>query len=115
MSLVKPGDIQPDSSIDTATVLQSDSTLRTLEVHAFTPNLRDSGGGHQPREDADGSALTVTNNAIGNLIVSQGRRTMVKYGDDEETVVVPDDVPVVSLEPGGHGLLKPGAKVVLLP
>ncbi|MCR3832859.1 hypothetical protein K3Z97_16380, partial [Pseudomonas aeruginosa] len=68
-----------------------------------------------PWENADGSASTMTNGTVGNLVVSQGRRMTVKYGDGEKTVVVPDDVPIGSLEPGERSLLKPGAKVVLFP
>ncbi|MCO3717185.1 hypothetical protein FA136_14115 [Pseudomonas aeruginosa] len=90
-------------------------TLKALEVHVFAPSLRGSGEGHRPWENADGSASTMTNGTVGNLVVSQGRRMTVKYGDGEKTVVVPDDVPIVSLEPGERSLLKPGAKVVLFP
>lgn len=115
VSLAKPEDIQPDSFIGTAAVPQPDGTLKALEVHVFAPSLRGSGEGHRPWENADGSASTMTNGTVGNLVVSQGRRMTVKYGDGEKTVVVPDDVPIVSLEPGERSLLKPGAKVVLFP
>ena len=115
VSLAKPEDIQPDSFIGTAAVPQPDGTLKALEVHVFAPSLRGSGEGHRPWENADGSASTMTNGTVGNLVVSQGRRMTVKYGDGEKTVVVPEDVPIVSLEPGERSLLKPGAKVVLFP
>ncbi len=104
-----------NSFIGTAAVPQPDGTLKALEVHVFAPSLRGSGEGHRPWENADGSASTMTNGTVGNLVVSQGRRMTVKYGDGEKTVVVPDDVPIVSLEPGERSLLKPGAKVVLFP
>lgn len=43
----------------------------------------------------------MTNSTVGNLVVSQGRRMTVKYGDGEKTcVVVPDDVPIVGAGPG---------------
>ncbi|MCO1997407.1 hypothetical protein FA420_18180, partial [Pseudomonas aeruginosa] len=69
VSLAKPEDIQPDSFIGTAAVPQPDGTLKALEVHVFAPSLRGSGEGHRPWENADGSASTMTNGTVGNLLV----------------------------------------------
>jgi hypothetical protein len=37
----------------------------------------------------------------------------VTYGNQQKTVNVPEDVPIVTLDPGDRSLLKPGAHIVL--
>ncbi|RWR03261.1 membrane protein [[Pantoea] beijingensis] len=106
-------DIKPDSFIGTAAVPQANGTLKALEVHVFAPSLRGSGEGFNPFESADGKVNTMTNGTVGKLVNTNGRTLTVKYQDKEKTVVVPDDVPVVLIEPGNKALLKPGTKVVL--
>jgi hypothetical protein len=113
VSKAQMSDIKPDSFIGTAAVPQPNGTLRALEVHVFAPSLRGSGEGFNPFESADGKVNTMTNGTVGKLVNSQGRTLTVKYGDKAKTVNVPDDVPVVLIEPGNTSLLKPGTKVVL--
>jgi hypothetical protein len=55
----------------------------------------------------------MTNGTVGDLVVSHGRTLTVKYKGGEKTVVVPEDVPIVSIEPGTRGLLIPGAHVIV--
>lgn len=113
VSQAKMSDIKPDSFIGTAAVVQADGTLKALEVHVFAPGLRGSGEGFNPFESADGNVNTMTNGTVGKLVNSNGRILTVKVKDQEKTVIVPDDVPVVLITPGDKSLLKPGAKVVL--
>jgi hypothetical protein len=113
VSQAKMSDIKPDSFIGTAAVVQADGTLKALEVHVFAPSLRGSGEGFNPFESADGNVNTMTNGTVGKLVNSNGRTMTVKVKDQEKTVIVPDDVPVVLITPGDKSLLKAGAKVVL--
>lgn len=113
VSQAKMSDIKPDSFIGTAAVVQADGTLKALEVHVFSPSLRGSGEGFNPFESADGNVNTMTNGTVGKLVNSNGRTLTVKVKDQEKTVIVPDDVPVVLITPGDKSLLKAGAKVVL--
>lgn len=113
VSQAKMSDIKPDSFIGTAAVVQADGTLKALEVHVFAPSLRGSGEGFNPFESADGNVNTMTNGTVGKLVNSNGRTLTVKVKDQEKTVIVPDDVPVVLITPGDKSLLKVGAKVVL--
>jgi hypothetical protein len=113
VSQAKMSDIKPDSFIGTAAVVQADGTLKALEVHVFAPSLRGSGEGFNPFESADGNVNTMTNGTVGKLVNSNGRTLTVKVKDQEKTVIVPDDVPVVLITPGDKSLLKAGAKVVL--
>lgn len=106
-------DIKPDSFIGTAAVQQADGSLKALEVHVFSPDLRGSGEGFNPFESADGNVNTMTNGTVGKLVNSHGRTMTVKVKDQEKTVIVPDDVPVVLITPGMRNLLQPGTKVVL--
>ncbi|WP_373685719.1 hypothetical protein [Paraburkholderia youngii] len=111
VTLANVTDIKPDSYVGTAAIPQSDGTLKALEVHVFPPSMRGSGEGHRPWDL--GANSTMTNGTVGSLVVSNGRTITVKYKDGEKKIVIPQDVPIVSLEPGSRALLTPGAKVVL--
>ncbi|MGB7803503.1 hypothetical protein [Buttiauxella sp.] len=113
VSEAKISDIKPDSFIGTAAVQQADGSLKALEVHVFDPSLRGSGEGFNPFESADGNVNTMTNGTVGKLVNSHGRTMTVKVKDQQKTVIVPDDVPVVLIAPGSRNLLQPGTKVVL--
>ena len=55
----------------------------------------------------------MTNGTVGKLVKSNGRTLTVTYGNQQKTVNVPEDVPIVTLDPGDRSLLKPGAHIVL--
>ena len=109
----KLSDIQPDSFIGTAAVPQPDGSLKALEVHVFAPSLRGTGEGFNPFESPDGKVNTMTNGTVGKLVQANGRTLTVTYHNEQKTVQVPDDVPVVTIAPGDRSLLKPGTHVVL--
>ncbi len=111
----KISDIKPDSFIGTAAAPQPDGTLKALEVHVFDPSLRGSGEGFRPWQGADGKVGTMTNGTVGQLVNANGRTMTVKYQNGEKKVIVPEDVPVVTLSPGDRSLLKTGAHVILFP
>jgi len=104
-------DIKPGSYIGSAAIPQADGTLKALEIHVFPPSLRGSGEGHRPWDLGQNS--TMTNGTVGDLVVSNGRTITVKYSNGEKKIVIPPDVPVVSLSPGDRSLLVPGAHIVL--
>jgi len=109
--LANINDIKPDSYVGTAAIPQADGTLKALEVHVFPASMRGSGEGHRPWDL--GANSTMTNGTVGSLVVSNGRTITVKYKDGEKKIVIPQDVPIVSLEPGTRALLTSGTKVVL--
>ncbi|MGB9095127.1 hypothetical protein [Erwinia sp.] len=113
VSKAKMSDIKPDSFIGTAAVPMANGELKALEVHVFAPSLRGSGEGFNPFESPDGKINTMTNGTVGKLVNNNGKTLTVKVHDMEKTVIVPDDVPVVLIEPGNRSLLKAGTKVVL--
>lgn len=106
-------DIKPDSFIGTAAVPQADGSLKALEVHVFAASLRGTGEGHSPWESADGKINTMTNGTIGKLVNANGRTLTVKYNNQQKTVIVPEDTPIVTINPGDRSLLKPGTHIVL--
>ncbi|MBK1658222.1 hypothetical protein E2C05_17725 [Paracraurococcus ruber] len=105
-------DIRPNSYIGTAaTAPQPDRTLRALEVSVFPPEMRGAAQGHFAWDLGEGT--TMTNGTVGSLVGTNGRTMVVSYGNGEKRVVIPDDVPIVMIEPADRVALQPGAKIVL--
>lgn len=111
ITIAKIDDIKPGSYIGTAAAPQPDGTQKALEVHVFPPSMVGAGEGFRPWDSAPNS--TMTNGTVGDLVGSKGRTLTVKYKGGEKTVIVPDDVPIVSIEPGTRALLTPGAHVIV--
>jgi hypothetical protein len=111
VTIAKITEIKSNSYIGTAAVPQANGTLKALEVHVFPDSMRGSGDGHRPWDLGPNSSMT--NGTVGNVVVSDGRTITVKYKGGEKKIFVPEDVPIVDLEPGDASLLVPGAKVVL--
>ncbi len=111
-SKAQVGDIKPGSYIGSAAVPQPDGSLKALEVTVFPPSMNGTGEGSYGWDLTPAS--TMTNGTVGDLVVSEGRTMTVKYGNGgEKKIVVPDDVPIVSLAPSDRTLLVPGAHVVI--
>ncbi|QDQ81506.1 hypothetical protein [Paraburkholderia megapolitana] len=111
VTLANIGDIKADSYIGTAAIPQADGTLKALEVHVFPASMRGMGDGHRPWDLGANSSMT--NGTVGSVVVSNGRTVTINYKGGEKKVVIPQDVPIVNLEPGDRSLLVPGAHVVL--
>ncbi|NQE49310.1 hypothetical protein RB25_04075 [Herbaspirillum rubrisubalbicans] len=111
ISLANINDIKPGSYIGAAGIPQPDGSQKALEVHVFPPSMAGTGDGHRPFDLAPNS--TMTNGTVGDVIASNGRTLTLKYKNGEKKIVVPDDVPIVSIEPGDRSLLAAGVKVVV--
>ena len=109
---IKLEDIKPGSFIGTAAMPQEDGTQKALEVHVFPESMRGTGEGHRPFDLQPQS--TMTNGTVGAVTGSVGRTLTVSYQGGEKTIVVPNDTPVVTYEPGSPGLLTPGAHVIVM-
>lgn len=109
MTVASISDIKPGSFIGTAAVPLPDGRLRALEVHVFPPSMRGMGEGHRPWDQGRGSSMT--NGTVGKLVVANGDTMTVTYKGGEKTIVVPPDVPIVSIVPGNRSLLTVGAHV----
>jgi hypothetical protein len=111
VTLARITDIKPGSYIGTAAIPLPDGSLKALEVHVFPPAMAGTGDGHRAWDLQPNS--TMTNGTVGDVVATNGRTLTLKYKGGEKKVVVPDDVPIVNLEPGDRSLLKVGTKVVL--
>jgi hypothetical protein len=111
ITLADVSEIQPGRYIGTSAVPLADGSLKALEIHVFPPEMAGAGDGHRPWDLTPNSSMT--NGMVGELVTSNGRTITVKYKGGEEKVVVPDNVPVVNIEPGDRSLLMPGTQVVL--
>ncbi len=105
-------EVQANSFIGVGAMPQADGTQKAIAVTLFPEAMRGTGEGHRPFDFLPQS--TMTNATVAGLASApDGRRLQLKYKDGEKTIVVPPDVPIVSLRPGTRELLVPGAAVAL--
>jgi hypothetical protein len=105
--------IQAGSYIGSAAVPAGDGKLRALEVTVFPPAMKGTGEGSYAWDLTPKSSMT--NGTVGHLVVSNGNTMTVNYGSGEKTIIVPADVPIVTIDPGALSDLKPGFKVIVFP
>lgn len=105
--------IKPGAFIGTATVPQPDGTLTSLEVLVFPESMRGSNEGHYPWDLKPGSMMTNATIADVVSVAQGGRRMTLKYKDGDKSIVVPQDVPIVTFEPGDKAMLVPGAHILI--
>jgi hypothetical protein len=109
---VDPTMIQSGAFIGTAAVTGADGKLSALEVLVFPEAMRGTGEGHSPWDLQPGS--TMTNATVTEVVHgAKGREMKLRYKDGEQTIVVPEGVPIVTLKPADRSLLVPGAKVIV--
>jgi len=109
---VDPTMIQSGAFIGTAAVTGADGKLSALEVLVFPEAMRGTGEGHSPWDLQPGS--TMTNATVTEVVHgANGREMKLRYKDGEQTIVVPEGVPIVTIKPADRSLLVPGAKVIV--
>ena len=110
----KMSDIKPGLFIGTASIPGPDDTQQATEVTLFPPSMNGTGEGSYAWDLSPTS--TMTNGNVGDIVQANGRAMTVSYGGKERKIIVPDDIPVVLLNPAADvSLVKPGAAVVLMP
>jgi hypothetical protein len=109
---VDPTMIHSGAFIGTAAVTGADGKLSALEVLVFPEAMRGTGEGHSPWDLQPGS--TMTNATVTEVVHgAKGREMKLRYKDGEQTIVVPEGVPIVTIKPADRSLLVPGAKVIV--
>jgi hypothetical protein len=120
----------PGAFVGTAAVPQPDGTLLAREVHVFPEAMRGTGEGHRPMETDPGSTMTnatiasmggheaakgntMTNATVASVTGVTSKKMTLTYKGGEKVVVVPKDVPVVTVEPADRSALVPGAHVIV--
>lgn len=108
---------------------RADGTLVASAVSVFPESRRGAGEGHYPMKGRP-AGTTMTNATVKSVSRSASRpagtatvtaatsahgeyRLTLAYAGDAQTVVVPDDVPVVTLSNGDRSALAPGAHVIV--
>ncbi len=110
---VDPSAIQEGSFIGTTAVPGPDGKLSAVEVHVFPEGARGTGEGHRPMDILPGA--TMTNATVTTLTTSADERTLVlRYRGGEQTIRVPNGIPVVQQQAGDRSLLVAGAKVTVI-
>lgn len=105
------GDIKPGAYIGTAATGPKDK-LRALEVLIFPEAMRGANEGHFPWDLVPES--TMTNAAIEAEAAGTDGRVLTLVAKGERLrVTVPPDAPVVTFQPAGPEMLRPGAKVFI--
>ena len=132
LSVRSPADagmLAPGAFVGTTAVLQPDGTLLAREVHIFPESMRGTGEGHRPMDNEPGSTMTnatvasvggaaqrntMTNATVADVAGTAGeRRLKLTYKGGEKTVVVPENTPLVMIEPADRSLLTPGTHVIV--
>ena len=103
-------EVKPGKFIGAAATPGPNGTLKASEVTIFPDSMRGAGEGHYGWDL--GKSSSMTNGTIGTVTASTKLSMTVNYKGGEKTLAVPDDVPVVDLEPGDRSLLQAGAHVV---
>jgi hypothetical protein len=108
---IKIEDIKPGSFIGSAAMPKAGGTQRALEVHVFPESMRGAGEGHRPFDLQPQS--TMTNGTVGSVTGTVGRTLTVTYNGGEKTIVVPQDTPIVTYQPGTCALLVVNAHIIM--
>jgi hypothetical protein len=103
--------IKPGSYIGTAAMSDATGSLKAMEVTVFPESMRGAGEGSRPYDEGPQSSMT--NGTVGSVVGTSNRTITVTYNGGQKTVTLPDNIPIVTFEPGDKSLLVPGAKVVV--
>ena len=105
--LVKLADIKAGTPMGTTTVAGPDGKLIAREVHVFPADRPIPNEGHRPWDLEANSNMT--NAAVSAVTqAGNGRELTLSYKGGTQTVVVPENVPVVAAVESDRSLLKAG-------
>ena len=107
LSAIKPGTFVGITSVE------EDGKRVAREVHVFAESLRGVGVGHYPW-DLEGGPNMMTNGNVAKVSASNGDVLQVEYPGGEQTIDVPPDVTVVSMDKTTADQLQPGRQVFLI-
>jgi len=110
VAVAKPArfeDIKQGDYVGSTAMKRADGALVAVEVHYLPPTVPP---GHTPWDLQPGS--TMTNANVEAVVQSAGRRELVlKYKDGEQTILVPEGIPIVRAVPGSRADLAVGEYV----
>ncbi|MBU6449144.1 MAG: hypothetical protein KGQ26_05900 [Rhodospirillales bacterium] len=115
--------VKPGSYVGTAAVKQMGGTYRAMELQIFPEKMRGIGLGtrqwnlapHSTMTNGTVGGIANTSGTVGTVSGSGDLTLTVNDGSGTKTVLVPQDVPVVTYAPGHATDLQPGAHVIFFP
>jgi len=114
------------SYIGTTVVPQRDGSLRSIEVHIFSPDMKGTGEGYHAMASEPHAMMAnatvaqiaaapqhmMANATVKSVGSGSGATTVVLvYRGGTKSVTIPADTPVVAFQPGSRALLVAGAHV----
>jgi hypothetical protein len=108
LSDIKAGDFVASTSLT-----GSDGKQHAVQITIFPDAMKGVVPQLQIPWDTAPDSLMTNAIVMGVAGAPDGQTLKVKYKDTETEIVVPSDIPIVTLAPGDPGLLKPGAFVVM--
>lgn len=108
-----PADIAVGDAVSTTAVPDGNGGLTALQVSILPAAMAGQNEGQRPWDAAPDSVMT--NATIsGVTTINDGGQITLNYGDENVTMTIPDDAPVISFGPGDAALLAPGADVFII-
>ncbi len=106
-------DIKPGLFVGAAAVPGPGGALKALEIHIFPEAMRGMGEGFRPFDLAPGSSMT--NGNISAVVETvDGPKLTLTYKGGEQTILIDQATPIVTMTPGSIDDLKPGAGIIVL-
>src|SRR5271156_2792490 len=106
-------DVKPGSFIGVAALPGEGGELKAMEVHIFPEAMRGMGEGFRPFDLAPGSSMT--NGNISAVVETvDGPKLTLTYKGGEQTILIDQATPIVTMTPGSIDDLKPGAGIIVL-
>ena len=114
--------IKETSFVGVTSVPQPDGSQKATEIHVFDEALRGLGEGSRPMGPAGAEGRTMTNGSVSTSRMTNGtmQRTTagstitVNYTGGAQTITVPPDVEVTSIEPVSRDKLVPGSNAFVV-
>lgn len=110
---IKLEDIKPGSFVGTAATTGTDGKLTATEVLVFPEAARGTGEGHYAWDLGPNSSMTNAN--VDSVVqATSGRDLKLSYKGGNNSVTVPENVPVVTFAPAARTDLTAGKKVFIV-
>jgi len=109
------------SFLGITSIAQPDGSRRAVEVHIFPEAMRGTGEGSYAWDLPGAGSSKMTNGTAvsskmtnGTVTAGAGKSLTLQYHGSDQTIAIPDGIPIVALEPGQSTDLVAGAHVFVV-